>query len=315
MRAKWVFNEFRWLFIRVLHVLTGKYYINTEKLGKYTVFNGKDGNALLKEYIMKGEPFSFCRFSFVELGLLINMQRDRLFGTKLAKRNKIAVETFQIEGKAEQGLYQFEDIMKRAIKEADFLGIWGNLAMGDCYLSNYYDLQQKVLADATCVEPYAYEEPWSYALKGKKVLVVSPFSQLIQKQYEEKRDKIFANPKILPAFELLTVDSIWYSAAGKDKRFSDWFEAYDFLYSEIMKQNFDIALLGCGPFGFPLAAKIKLAGKQAIHMGGAIQILFGIKGSRWDNTTIGEMYNEYWVRPSKKTAPEQAEKLDNFCYW
>lgn len=33
-------------------------------------------------------------------------------------------------------------------------------------------------------------------------------------------------------------------------------------------------------YGFPLAAHVKHKGKQAIHLGGTLQLLFGIKGNR-----------------------------------
>ena len=49
-----------------------------------------------------------------------------------------------------------------------------------------------------------------------------------------------------------------------------------------MKIDFDVAIIGCGAYGFPLAAKLKQAGKQAIHLAGATQLLFGIKGKRWE---------------------------------
>jgi hypothetical protein len=147
------------------------------------------------------------------------------------------------------------------------------------------------------------------------VLVVSPFSKEIRSQYT-KREYLWENKKILPKFELITVDSVWYFTGCKDKRFKDWFEALDYLYDEVMKNDFDIALLGCGPFGFPLAARIKQAGKQAVHMGGAVQILFGIKGKRWDDSGFGaKYYNEYWIRPGEETKPEITKCLDNGCYW
>lgn len=70
---------------------------------------------------------------------------------------------------------------------------------------------------------------------------------------------------------------------NKDERFSDWFEALDFMYHEAMAKDFDVAIIGCGAYGFPLAAKLKRAGKIAIHLGGVTQLLFGIKGRRWEN--------------------------------
>ncbi len=40
-------------------------------------------------------------------------------------------------------------------------------------------------------------------------------------------------------------------------------------------------------------------GKQAIHLGGCLQILFGLKGRRWDEEEpdIVAMYNDYWHYP------------------
>ena len=49
-----------------------------------------------------------------------------------------------------------------------------------------------------------------------------------------------------------------------------------------MEEIFDVAIIGCGAYGMPLAAMLKQAGKQAIHLGGATQLLFGIKGKRWE---------------------------------
>ena len=45
--------------------------------------------------------------------------------------------------------------------------------------------------------------------------------------------------------------------------------------------------------------KLKNAGKQAIHLGGATQLLFGIKGYRWEHdypTKIATFFNDAWTR-------------------
>ena len=40
----------------------------------------------------------------------------------------------------------------------------------------------------------------------------------------------------------------------------------------------------------PLAAFIKSIGKKAVHLGGSTQILFGIKGERWDERDFFRNY-------------------------
>ena len=47
-------------------------------------------------------------------------------------------------------------------------------------------------------------------------------------------------------------------------------------------------------------------------MGGATQLLFGIKGKRWDDMGI---YNGYWVRPDETERPKGLEKVEEGCYW
>ena len=66
--------------------------------------------------------------------------------------------------------------------------------------------------------------------------------------------------------------------------------------------------------GMFLGAFCKDMGKKAIHIGGATQILFGIKGKRWDSCGY---YNEHWVRPSADETPKGVERFEHgtFAYW
>ena len=79
---------------------------------------------------------------------------------------------------------------------------------------------------------------------------------------------------------------------------------------------YDVAIIGCGAYGFPLAAKLKNAGKQVIHMGGATQILFGIKGRRWEENPRAQLkFNDAWVHPKKEETPKKCGVVENGCYW
>ena len=74
--------------------------------------------------------------------------------------------------------------------------------------------------------------------------------------------------------------------------------------NDIAATEFDIALLGCGAYGLPLAAHVKRLGRKSVHIGGACQVLFGIKGLRWDgHELISRLYNEHWVRPRETERP------------
>jgi hypothetical protein len=176
------------------------------------------------------------------------------------------------------------------------------------------------------LEPYYALEPWTRALEGKKILVVHPFAKLIKHQYQENRTKLFKNDQVLPLFDLKIFPAI-QSIGGESNGFLSWFDALDYMKSEIDKIDYDIAIIGCGAYGFHLAAHVKRSGKKAIHMGGATQLLFGIKGNRWEDPMYGvkewnlpygfytNMFNEYWVKPGEEGRPKNAESVEGACYW
>ena len=93
-------------------------------------------------------------------------------------------------------------------------------------------------------------------------------------------------------------------------------DVYETIINQINVINFDIAIIGCGPYGFNLAAYIKRIGKKAIHLGGATQILFGIKGKRWDTHPLtAKLYNEHWIYPKANEIPQNYKRADDGCYW
>jgi hypothetical protein len=88
------------------------------------------------------------------------------------------------------------------------------------------------------------------------------------------------------------------------------------LEEEIVKTNPRIVLIGCGGLSMPLAFKLKQRNIITIIMGGAIQILFGIKGSRWEtHSVISNFFNDSWVFPSDDEIPNGADKIEGGCYW
>lgn len=66
-----------------------------------------------------------------------------------------------------------------------------------------------------------------------------------------------------------------------------WFDAPRCKKDEMDKVPYKVCLIGCSAYGFPLSAHAKRQGKQAVHIGGALQLLFRIKGKRWGNPRFG----------------------------
>jgi hypothetical protein len=85
---------------------------------------------------------------------------------------------------------------------------------------------------------------------------------------------------------------------------------------EMNRRTYDVLIVGAGAWSLPLVVHAKRQGKWAIHLGGATQLLFGIRGGRWDgNAFLQKIYNDAWVRPGPADRPETLKRIENGCYW
>ncbi|MDO4763882.1 MAG: hypothetical protein Q4A00_05820 [Flavobacteriaceae bacterium] len=127
---------------------------------------------------------------------------------------------------------------------------------------------------------------------------------------------MYDNQLVLPNFELKTLKAI-QTIAGEKSEFKTWFDALESMKEQIDNIDFDIAIIGCGAYGFPLASYIKDIGKQAIHLGGVTQLLFGIKGKRWEAWShyqeLRADNGKNWIRA--KEIPADYKKVEGGCYW
>lgn len=209
-------------------------------------------------------------------------------------------------------LDRFGQLMLECMPWVDILGSWRQEeAVVMPYLPNV------VRAPLYALEPYYFDNPWTSALEGKKVLVVHPFEDTILKQHQPGRyEHLFSDKRLTPEYELQTLKAVQSIAGNKPEGFDDWFQALDWMKAEIDKRDFDSAIIGCGAYGFPLAAYVKQIGKKAVHLGGAVQNLFGIRSRGMENTKwYKETVNEYWVRPSDEETPKGFNKVENGLYW
>lgn len=206
---------------------------------------------------------------------------------------------------------------------------WSQLCLNDLpevdILGSYQRLErrlEKQLKHAVKIDihsylaPYLFEHPWTEALRGKRVLVVSPFTDSICQQYE-RRQLLFDNSEVLPKFaDLLTIKAV-QSIAGTQTQYADWFEALQTMKDKMSSMDYDIALIGCGAYGMHLAVHAKRMGRIGIHTAGWTQMLFGVYGNRWlnDEPQFKRFINQYWVRPSAKETPANAQTIENGCYW
>lgn len=282
------------------------------------VMGMKKTNQRIAEKIQAGSPFMVARFGNTELSVMTSVLKRRLFGNTPEITERFN-EWFHNLGEL-SGFFpndpslaeKFTDLMLDVCKDVDILAMY-HCQMDDYVITEY--MKDAKVTFLNHIEPWRCKTPWTAALKDKKVLVIHPFEESIKEQYE-KRNLLFPNGNVLPDFKLKTLKAVQTIAGEKDERFETWFDALEYMYREALKIDFDVAIIGCGAYGFPLAAKLKRAGKQVIHMGGATQILFGIKGRRWvDNSRAGIRFNDAWVYPKESETPKKCQVVEDHCYW
>jgi len=263
--------------------------------------------------LIKGnKPCMISRFGSTELQTL---WYSRFFPLSLPLKSRTYYNIQNASGffpVTHKNLKRFYQEYNADVKEMDILVSW---RIEELFFKDWIRMKQ-IIRKTTMDTFYAQEKPWTTALEGMRVLVVHPFAETIEKQYYSVRDKLFDNPKILPVFSSLQTVKAVQSIAGEKVQYSDWFEALDSMKSEIDRKEFDIALIGCGAYGLPLAAHVKRMGKKSVHMGGILQFLFGIKGKRYEeNPDTAKSINEFFVSPSEVDRPKLAEKVEGGCYW
>jgi hypothetical protein len=144
---------------------------------------------------------------------------------------------------------------------------------------------------------------------------VSHFAATIAQQYKRRQEIWRAKPELLPEFELRTICAPLSSYLAKPQ-YSDWFAALHAMCREMEAAPFDAAIVGAGAWSIPLVAHAKSLGGWAIHLGGITQILFGIRGRRWEkNERIMAFCNDAWVRPAAVETPENVQAIEGGCYW
>ena len=285
-----------------------------KKYGTKSILNTEEGRIVLKQAIIDGKPFMVGRFGTSE-GLALN----DYWGIKLKygmAPNRLSDKYLQIMcnnagffPKSKEMIWKWAEMESEACADVDLLGVMHFL--NEEWIVRNLCVNAKLMPNGGLGSA---AHGWAHVLEGRKILVVHPFTDTIKSQYENNREKIFPGTNALPEFELKCVKAVQTIADQEDDRFKTWFDALDYMTEEVAKQDFEVCLIGCGAYGFQLASRVKRMGKIAVHMGGSLQTLFGIKGGRWDSQ-YSDMYNEYWVYPSEEETPAGYEKVEGGCYW
>lgn len=270
-------------------------------------FNASRGNDFVRSAIENGPPLAIGKIGSLEAEAMTCYLHGRDYPPVLRQQ---LLENVGIHPNDRKHLDAFCKFYLEAVDKFDILAAWGH--PGETEIISR--VGRRPLVRLRSFESWRHPRPWSAALAGKRVLVVTPFANSVMSQFT-RREQIWRDQTILPPCELRAV-KMPLSPGLVPPVHRDWRERYDAVVEECDRAPYDIMLVGAGGLSVPLAAHAKASGRIGFHLGGHTQIFFGVYGKRWDrDSLLAGLQTPAWVRPSGDEAPPTVVKVEQGCYW
>lgn len=222
-------------------------------------------------------------------------------------------------------LHDFSQFYTKHIHHIDILGLF------------QADQEKKIIKENVLNAlfiPYQFTEPdrsipasesncYLRFFEGKKILFISPFADLLKSRANKDTfEAVWLNigkkwfwPSEVNAYE---IPYSYVTSVNTYKKYKNSMNLFYSICTNIGEMDFDMAFIGAGALGLPIASHLKNQGKIAISLGGHLQVLFGVRGSRWSNDEFWttNYINHHWIEMPKKYHPEKKSILtDNGAYW
>ncbi len=194
-------------------------------------------------------------------------------------------------------------------------GVYQVIAQSQDYLEHDF-CRNKPMLWASALEPYhyLYSQPWTTALKGKRILIISAFSESIK----EKIGLPIYPVELFPECTFIFSKPPQTHAQNPSLEWSAELAAYC-TQLDTLKNDYDVALLSCGGYGNLISNYIyEKHQKSAIYIGGVLSMYFGVYGKRWlqDRPSVIKMFlNKHWSRPKPSERPDGSTSVEGGCYW
>ena len=282
----------------------------------FNTFDMETSNQRLLDYIHSknesGVPYVIPRIAGVENNAAVHYYSSKQLiakaGVDVLKNNAgLGVE-------AHGDLWAFTDWYMKAFAASELYASWepwGNyirhIEASQRFMQSRYPKPQITTGVFDIFHFVAAGNPWTHALRGKRVLIVSPFGDLMKKQEQAYPIALF------PDCELSFLTPPMTQGLETNRGFQVEFTAF---CAQIDACDFDVALCSCGGYGNPICAYIYSKGKSAIYVGGVLQMYFGIYGGRWikERKDVLNLYlTKQWTRPNVR--PKGFEGIEKGCYW
>ena len=221
-------------------------------------------------------------------------------------------------------ILKYSDMYIKAFDNCEMFAGWevhgdyiNHISQSYDYITKKYNNTKKIVwAFNYDIFHYIYSNPWTLALKGKRILIISPFEESIKEKIPI-REKIYG----IDLFPDCTITTIKppQTQAGEDSQEFDIELTLFMRKLDLIVDTYDIALVSAGGYGNLICNYIyESTDKSAIYVGGVLQMYFGILGNRWlkERPDVVRLFlNENWSRPKSSEKPKNCENVEGGCYW
>lgn len=298
-------------------------------------YNHKISNDVLFEYISKKiqeqQPFIIPRVAGIEnqfaiYAMLLKVpfykEQYTRFNT-FFETNKNRLKTNAgIKVSSEESIQKYSKMYLDAFNNcelyaswAPFDGVYQSIAESHDILNHVFKPKKTVYSEVFDIYHYIYGRPWTFALKNKRILIVSNFEESIKEKIHVRKN--IYGIDLFPNCEISTIRPPQTQGAEYSKEFDIELKQFTQKLDDI-KHTYDIALVSCGGYGNLVCSHMYNSGKSAIYVGGVLQMYWGILGTRWFNDrpdVIRLFLNTYWTRPKESEKPLNHQHIESSCYW
>jgi hypothetical protein len=306
-------------------------YGNTYEL-KY---NHKHGNNKLFEYISdkinKGQNFIIPRVAGIENNFAIFQvllsipdynEHHAAFSNYLEISRDVMKNNAGVKITSAESVQKYSNLYLEAFSNCELYagwapgdGVYSSIQTSHSVLDNIFNSKDSIYAESFDIYHHIYTRPWTYALKNKRILMISNFEESIQSKIQTRKE--IYGVDLFPGCEIITIRPPLTQGNEESEEFD--IELLKFISRlEKIHDQYDIALVSCGGYGNLVCSYLYKTGKSAIYIGGVLQMYWGILGSRWFNDRpdiIRLFLNKSWNRPKESEKPKNHTSIEGSCYW
>ena len=290
-------------------------------------------NSLLHSYISNKvasqSPFLIPRISGIENNVAVFLHLITLKGAhkELVQGIKRLIPAMKnnagIHLPDEENVAAYSKHYLQAFDSCDCYGAWEqqgiyiqHIAQSHSYMMQKYgNTKTPFWAYAFDIFHYIFSNPWTLALRNKRILLVSPFEESLREKVPLRKN--IYGVDLFPDCTFTFLKPPQTHASNPSRPFIQELRSFQEKIDNVWS-DFDVALLSCGGYANPIGSYIYKKGKSAIYVGGVLQMYFGILGSRWEKErpdVLRLFINDHWSRPKESERPKQSSKIEGGCYW